>query len=126
MRRISLILTGALLCAALAFSGTAAAQGTTKTCTTQSNKVVGKTVKGHLYYRYVTSSQKEYATCGYAKKVMNRILKTGVEMPKNVLGFRCTPTVAADNNNKVKYKCVFKGADSPMYVKIGFTVVYKS
>jgi hypothetical protein len=126
MRRISLILTGAVLCAFLIFAGSAAAQGTTKTCMTQSNKVVGKTVKGNLYSRYVNSAQKQYATCGYAKKAMNKILKLGLEEPKIVMAYRCTPTVAANNNNKVTYKCVFKGADSPMYVKLGFTVVYKS
>jgi hypothetical protein len=126
MRRISLILTGAVLCALIAFSGSAAAKGTTKTCTTSSNKVVGKTVKGHVYSRYVTKSQKEYATCGYAKKVMNRVIKLGLEEPKSVMGFRCTPTVAANNQNHVKYKCVFKGADSAMYVKIGFALTFKS
>jgi hypothetical protein len=126
MRRIPLILTGAVICAVFALSGTAgAATGTTKTCTTQSSKVVGKTVKGSLYSRYVNSAQKEYATCGYAKKAMNKVLKMGLEEPKVVLAYRCTPTVAMSNPNKVEYKCVFKGADSAMYVKLGFTVTYK-
>ena len=125
MRRISLILTGAVLCAVSLFSGTAAAKGT-NTCTTHSNKVVGKTVKGNLYWRYVNKSQQKYAGCGYAKTVMNRVIKLGLEEPKSVRGFRCTPTVAAKNQNRVKYKCVFKGADSPMYVKLGFALTYKA
>jgi len=29
------------------------------------------------------------------------------------------------NPNKVEYKCVFKGADTAMYVRLTFTVVYK-
>jgi hypothetical protein len=126
MRRISLILTGAVLCAVFAFGGTAAAAtGTTQTCTTQSSKVVGKTVTGSLYSRYVNAQQKQYATCGYAKKAMNRVLKLGLEEPKIVMAYRCTPTVAMGNPNKVEYKCVFKGADTAMYVKLTFTVVYK-
>lgn len=126
MRRISLILTGAVLCAVLAFSGTAAAKTSkTQTCTTSSNKVVGKTVTGKLFSSEVNSVQKEYATCGYAKKAMNRVIKLGVEEPKVVMAYRCTPTVAMSNPNKVEYKCVFKGADTPMYVKLTFTVTYK-
>lgn len=127
MRRISLmIIAGAALCAVFAFSGTAvAATGTTKTCMTRSNKVVGKKVKGSLYSRYVNKSQKQYATCGYAKKAMNKILKLGLEEPRIVMAYRCTPTVAMSNPNKVEYKCVFKGADTPMYVRLRFTVTYK-
>lgn len=128
MRRISLILTGAVLCAVIAFSGSAAAatKGSTRTCTTYSNKVVGKKVEGHLYSRYVTRSQKRYATCSYAKTVMNRVIRLGLEEPKSVRGFRCTPTVSSKNQNRVRYKCVFKGADSPMYVKLGFALTFKS
>ncbi|HEX8754525.1 MAG TPA: hypothetical protein VF731_14025 [Solirubrobacterales bacterium] len=125
MRRISLILTGAVICAVFALGGTASAQGTTSTCTTQSSKVVGGTVKGSLYSRYVNSAQKEYATCGYAKKAMNKVIAMGLEKPKIVLAYRCTPTVAMSNPNKVEYKCVFKGADSAMYVRLTFTVTYK-
>lgn len=126
MRRISLILTGAVLCAVLAFSGTAAAKtSNTQTCTTQSNKVVGGTVKGKLFSSEVNSVQKAYATCGYAKKAMNKVIKMGLEEPKVVMAYRCTPTVAMSNPNKVEYKCVFKGADTPMYVKLTFTLTYK-
>lgn len=125
MRRISLIFTGAVLCAVLALSGTASAQGTTKTCTTQSSKVVGGTVEGTLYSRYVNSAQKAYATCGYAKKAINKVLNMGLEEPKIVMAYRCTPTVAMANPNEVEYRCIFKGADSAMYVKLTFTVTYK-
>lgn len=124
MRRISLVLTGAVLCALVAFGGSAAARSS-KTCTTKSIYVVGQTIESNLYSRDVTSSQKEYATCGYANKVVKRVAKLGVEEPKSVLGFRCTPTVLKTSPRaKVRYKCVFKGADSAMYVKIGFTVTY--
>ncbi len=124
MRRISLILTGAVLCAVIAFSGTAAAKGGPKTCTTHSKNVIGKTVKGTLTSRDVNKVQAEYATCGYAKKVMNRILALRVEEPKSVIGFYCTPTVLATAPDKVKYKCEFKGADTPMYVRLVFQVKY--
>jgi hypothetical protein len=124
MRRISLIFTGALLCAVLAISGTAAAKGAPKTCTTQSKNVIGKTVKGTLTSSNVNSVQKEYATCGYAKKVMNRILSLRIEEPKSVIGFYCTPTVLKTTPDVVKYKCVFKGADTAMFVKLTFKVTY--
>jgi hypothetical protein len=126
MRRISLFFTGAVLCAVFALGGTAfAATGKTQTCTTQSSKVVGGTVEGVLYSRYVNSAQKEYATCGYAKKAMNKVIGMGLEEPKIVMAYRCTPTVAMSNPNKVEYRCVFKGADSAMYVKLTFTVTYR-
>lgn len=124
MRRISILLTGAVACAVLAFGGTAAAKGAPKTCTTNSKNVIGKTVKGTLSSSNVNSVQKEYATCGYAKKVMNRVTAYRYEEPKSVLGFYCTPTVFSTSPDVVKYKCEFKGADTPMYVKLVFKVKY--
>ncbi|MEX2106457.1 MAG: hypothetical protein WD810_06115 [Solirubrobacterales bacterium] len=124
MRRISLILTGAVACAVLAFSGTAAAKGAPKTCATSSENVIGHTVKGTLTSSNVNSVQKEYATCGYAKKVMRRVTAYRYEEPKSVLGFYCVPTVFSTSPDVVKYKCEFKGADTAMFVKLVFKVKY--
>jgi hypothetical protein len=124
MRRTSLILTGALACAVLAFGGSAAAQSTPKTCTTSSKNVVGHTVTGTLTSSNVNSVQKEFATCGHAKKVMNRILSLRIEEPKSVAAFYCVPTVLSTSPDVVKYKCTFKGADTPMFVKLTFKVKY--
>lgn len=124
MRRISLIALGAMLCAVLAFSGTAAAKGGPLICKTNSKNVVGNPVKGTLTYSNVNKIQKEYATCAHAKKVMNGILSLRIEEPKSVQGFYCVPTVLKTSPDVVRYKCTFKGADTPMFVKLVFQVKY--
>jgi hypothetical protein len=124
MRRISLILTGVVACAMLAFGGTAAAEVQPETCVTQSQNVIGKKVTGTLTSRNVNSVQKEFATCAHAKKVMNRVTAYRYEEPKSVAAFWCVPTVLATTPDVVKYNCTFKGADTPMFVKLVFKVKY--
>jgi hypothetical protein len=124
MRRISLVLAGAALLAVLAFSGTAAAQAAPQTCTTQSKNVIGKTVKGTLTSRNVNSVQKQFATCEHAKKVMAKVTLYRYEEPKGVAAFYCVPTVLATTPDVVSYNCTFKGADTPMFVKLVFKVKY--
>jgi hypothetical protein len=124
MRRITLVLAGAVACAMLAFGGTAAAEFQPKTCVTQSQNVVGGKVTGTLTARNVNSIQKEYATCANAKKVMNRVTAYRYEEPKSVAGLYCVPTVIATTPDVVKYNCTFKGADTPMFVKLTFQVKY--
>jgi hypothetical protein len=124
MRRISLILTAAVACAVLAFSGTAAASSAPKTCVTHSKNVIGKKVTGTLISSNVNSVQKEFATCGNARKAMNQITAYRVEEPKSVAAFYCVPTVLSTSPDVVKYKCTFKGADTPMFVKLTFRVKY--
>lgn len=124
MRRISLIASGAALCAVLAFGGTAGAKPAPKTCTTNSKNVVGHTVKGTLTASNVNSVQKEFATCAHAKKVMNGVLSLRIEEPKSVQTFYCVPTVLKATPDVVRYNCTFKGADTPMFVKLVFQVKY--
>ncbi|HEX3735122.1 MAG TPA: hypothetical protein VHU86_08185 [Solirubrobacterales bacterium] len=124
MRRFPPILAGTLACALLALTGTAAAKPAPKTCTTMSENVIGKTVTGTLTASNVNSVQAQYATCGQAKKAMNRITALRIEEPKSVAGFYCVPTVTATSPDAVKYKCTFKGADTPMFVKLLFAVKY--
>jgi hypothetical protein len=124
MRRIAPVLAGAVACAMLAFSGTAAAEVQPKTCATQSQNVVGSKVTGTLTARNVNSVQKEFATCAHAKKVMNRVTAYRYEEPKSVAAFYCVPTVLATTPDVVKYDCTFKGADTPMFVKLVFKVKY--
>jgi hypothetical protein len=126
MRRTSLILTGALACAVLAFSGSAAAavKAAPKTCTTSSKNVIGKTVTGTLTSSNVNSVQARFATCGHAKTVMNKVLSLRIEEPKSVAAFYCLPTVLSTSPDVVKYNCTFKGADTPMFVKLTFKVKY--
>lgn len=124
MRRTCLALTATAVLAVFAFGGTASAKPATKTCTTYSKNVIGKRVEGKLTARNVNAVQKRFATCGQAKKVMNRITALRVEEPKSVAGFYCEPTVLRTTPDLVKYRCEFKGADTPMFVKLLFKVKY--
>ncbi|HEV7562387.1 MAG TPA: hypothetical protein VGO24_02690 [Solirubrobacterales bacterium] len=124
MRRIPLILAAAVACAVLAIAGTASAKPAAKTCTTYSKNVIGNPVTGTLTASNVNSVQKAYATCGQAKKAMNQVLGYRVEEPKSVAGYYCVPTVLKTAPDVVRYKCTFKGADTPMFVKLVFQVKY--
>jgi hypothetical protein len=124
MRRLTLVLAAVVACAMLAFSSAAAAEVQPKTCVTQSQNVIGKEVSGTLTARNVNSVQKEFATCAHAKKVMNRVTAYRYEEPKSVAAFYCVPTVLATTPDVVKYACTFKGADTPMFVKLVFKVKY--
>lgn len=123
MRRSPLILAAAV-CAVLAFGGSAVAKAQPKTCVTHSQNVIGSKVTGTLTARNVNSVQKEFATCAHAKKVMNRVTASRYEEPKSVAAFYCVPSVLATTPDVVKYDCTFKGADTPMFVKLVFKVKY--
>jgi hypothetical protein len=123
MRRISLLIA-AIAIFALAVVPGASAKGQPKTCTTSSKNVIGKSVKGTLVAGNVNSVQAQYATCGQAKKAMNKLLSLRIEEPKSVAGYYCTPTVHSTEPDVVSYKCLFRGADTPMFVKLTFKVTY--
>lgn len=123
MRRI-LLLAAAIAALALVVAPAASAKSAPKTCTTSSKNVVGKTVKGALVANNVNSVQAQYATCGQAKKAMNKLLSLRIEEPKSVAGYYCTPTVHSTEPDVVSYKCLFRGADTPMFVKLTFKVTY--
>lgn len=124
MHRISLALVGAALLATLVFAGTAAAKPTTARCVTHSQNVIGKKVTGSLVASNVNPVQKRWATCAQAKRAMNKLTAYRYEMPKSVAGYWCTPTVLATSPDVVKYKCLFRAADNPMFVKLTFKVKY--
>jgi hypothetical protein len=123
MRRISLLAT-AIAVIALSIVPGASAKNAPKTCSTSSKNVVGKTVEGTLVANNVNSVQAKYATCGQAKKAMNKLLSLRIEEPKSVAGYYCTPTVHSIDPDVVSYKCLFRGADTPMFVKLTFKVTY--
>jgi hypothetical protein len=124
MRRTLLVLTGILACAVLASAGTAAAKPAAKTCTTNSKNVIGHTVTGTLTASNVNSAQAQYATCSQARKIMNQVTGLRIEEPESVVGFSCVPLVTKTRPDVVHYTCTFKGADTPMFVKLTFTVKY--
>jgi hypothetical protein len=123
MRRFSL-LAAAVAALALIVAPDASAKAMPKTCTTSSKNVVGKTVEGTLVASNVNKVQAQYATCGQAKKAMNKLLALRIEEPKSVAGYYCTPTVHSTEPDVVSYKCLFRGADTPMFVKLSFKVTY--
>jgi hypothetical protein len=123
MRRI-LVLIAAIAACALAIVPGASAKSQPKTCTTSSKNVIGKTVKATLVANNVNSVQAVYATCGQAKKAMNKLLALRIEEPKSVAGYYCTPTVHSTSPDVVSYKCLFRGADTPMFVKVTLKVKY--
>ncbi len=123
MRRI-LPLVAAVAAIALIIAPGASAKNAPKTCSTSSKNVIGKSVKGTLVANAVNSVQAKYATCGQAKKAMNKLLSLRIEEPKSVAGYYCTPTVHSTEPDVVSYKCLFRGADTPMFVKLTFKVTY--
>jgi hypothetical protein len=95
-------------------------------CATSSSNVVGGKVNGRLSARNVNPVQAEFATCANAKKAMKKITGARVEKPRNVAGLYCLPTVLHTDPDLVRYVCTFRGADTPMFVKLTFKVAYKA
>jgi hypothetical protein len=123
MPRVS-VLVAAVAAMVLCTAPAASAKTQPKTCSTTSKNVIGKSVKATLTASNVNSIQAKYATCGQAKKAMNQLLSLRIEEPKSVAGYYCTPTVSSTSPDVVSYKCLFRGADTPMFVKVTFKVTY--
>ncbi len=128
MKRISLILAAALASLLLVSVSTAGAMPTEEnfhmTCRTASDNVIGNKINAKLVGKNVAGSQQQYGTCGYAKKVIHRITALGIEMPKSVMGYRCTPRVLKTEPDVVKYNCLFRGADTATEIRLRFKVAY--
>jgi hypothetical protein len=143
MKRISLILAGALACLLVASVGTAAAGGAAMgpepetpkintTCTTNSKNVIGnKKVTITVAGKNVAQSQKRFAECPIVKKVANKMLSLRIEEPKVFEGFRCTPSVLTGGEGTVepqvvKNSCLFRGADTATEIRLRFKVTYNT
>lgn len=135
MKRISLVLAGALACLLLASVGTAAAMPTegivNTSCGTTSKNVIGKKVTVGVTGKNVAMSQMKYAECKIVKRVANKMLSLRIEKPKAFEGYRCTPTVLTGGEGtvepqKVKYSCLFRGADTATEIRLKFTVTYNT
>jgi hypothetical protein len=140
MKRISLILAGALACLLIASVGTAAAGGVmnppepetphlSRTCKATSNNVIGNKITAKVVGKNVAKSQQRFANCGSVRKVVKGLTSIRIEKPKNVEGFRCTPSVLTGGEGtvepqKVRYGCLFRGADTATEIRITFTVTY--
>ena len=132
MKRISLVIAGALACLLLAAVGSAAAVAPMEaetpkvntTCTTTSKNVTTKNVKITVAGKNVAASQMKFAECPTVKKVANKMLSLRIEKPKVFEGFRCTPTVVHTEPDVVKYSCLFRGADTSTEIRLKFTANY--
>jgi hypothetical protein len=132
MKRISLILAGALACLLLASVGTAGAVAQPEpetpklntTCTTTSKNVTTKNVSIAVAGENVAQSQKRFAECPIVKKVADKMLSLRIEKPKVFEGFRCTPSVVHTEPDVVKYSCLFRGADTATEIRLKFTANY--
>jgi hypothetical protein len=142
MKRIPLILAGALACLLIASVGTAFAGGAAMgpepetpkintTCKATSNNVVGNRITATVVGTNVAKSQQRFANCGYVRKVVKGLTSIRIEKPKIVEGFRCTPSVLTGGEGtvepqKVKYSCLFRGADTATEIRLKFTVTYNT
>ena len=135
MKRISLVLAGAIACLMLASVGTAAAMPTeglvNSECNTTSKNVIGKKVTIVVAGKNVAQSQMRFAECKIVNKVANKMLSLRIEKPKVFEGYRCTPTVLTGGEGtvepqKVRYSCLFRGADTATEIRLTFTVTYNT
>jgi hypothetical protein len=142
MKRISLILAGALACLLLASVGTAAAETSAapaeveiphvkNTCTTTSKNVIGKKITATAVGKNVALSQKRFAECPTVKKVVNKLTSLRIEEPKVFMGYRCTPSVLTGGEGTVepqtvKYSCLFRAADAGTEIHLKFKVTYNT
>lgn len=133
MKRLSLALAAALTCLLVASVGTASAMPTegivNTSCNTSSKNVVGKKVTITVAGKNVASEQMQFAECKIVKKVANKMLSLRIEKPKVFEGFRCTPSVLTGGEGtvepqKVRYNCLFRGADTATEIRLKFTVTY--
>jgi hypothetical protein len=135
MKRLSLALAASIACLLVAAVGTASAMPTegivNTSCTTNSKNVVGNKVTITVAGKNVDPSQMEFAECKVVKKVANKMLSVRIEKPKVWEGFRCTPTVLTGGEGtvepqKVRYNCLFRGADTATEIRLKFTVTYNT
>jgi hypothetical protein len=126
VKRIALLAALAALAVGLVAAAGAGAKAPPliRNCTTTSKNVITPKVKGRVVGNNVDPSQKQYATCAVAKKVMNKMLSLRIEEPKIFEGFRCTPSVVHTEPDVVNYKCVFKGADTATFIRLTFSAKY--
>jgi hypothetical protein len=128
MKPIALALAAALACLLVAAVGTASAMPTegivNTSCNTTSKNVIGKKVTITVTGKNVASTQMSFAECRTVKKVANKMLSLRIEKPKVFEGFRCTPTVLSTEPDKVKYGCLFRGADTATEIRLKFKVTY--
>lgn len=128
MKRITLGLAAALACLAFASVGTAAAMPTegivNSECTTSSRFVAGHKVTTTVRGRNIARSQMKFAECKIVNRVVRAVIKQELEKPKPIEGFRVTPSIVKQAPLIIKYKGLFRGADTATVIRIKFKIEY--
>jgi hypothetical protein len=128
LKRISLILAGALACLLVAAVGTAAAMPTegivNSSCTTSSNLVAGHKVTTTVSGKNIAQSQMKYAECKIVNRVVKSVINQELLKPKPIEGFRITPKMVKEAPLIVNYTGLFRGADTATEIKIKFKIEY--
>jgi hypothetical protein len=93
-------------------------------CSTSSSAVVGNKVTARVTGQNVDPSQMEFAECKVVKKVLNTVIKRVVESPTAIEGFRITPSITSEAPLVIKYKGLFRGADTATEIRLAFKVTY--
>jgi cytidylate kinase len=124
MKRTSLLLAGLVACLMLASVASASAMPTEENfntnCTVANKAVVGGKVKVAVTGKNVAQSQARFAQCPSVKKVVNQLIKKKIEKPTVAEGFRCTPVLSSSMPTKVKWSCLFRGADTATEIRLKF------
>jgi hypothetical protein len=128
MKRISLVLAGALACLMLASVGTAAAMPTegivNSECTVTNNHVAGRKLTTTVSGKNIAPSQMKFAECKIINKVLNTVVKREVEKPQPIEGFRITPSIVSETPLTIKYTGLFRGADTATEIRLKFKITY--
>jgi hypothetical protein len=128
MKRISLLFAAVVACLGLAAVGTAGAMPTegivNTSCSTTSNLVAGHKLTATVKGKNVDPTQMKYAECKIVKRVLNQVVKKELLKPTPIEGFRITPEMVKEAPLVVKYKGLFRGADTATEIRLAFKVEY--
>jgi hypothetical protein len=128
MKRISLALAAAVTCLLVASVGSASAMPTegivNTACTTTSKNVIGKKVTIKVTGENVDPTQMKFAECKIVNRVVKQVIKKEVESPMAIEGFRITPSITSETPLTIKYKGLFRGADTATEIKLKFKITY--
>ena len=72
-----------------------------------------------------------FAECKIVNKVAKQAALAADREAEGLEGFRCTPTVLTGGEGtvepqKVRYSCLFRGADTATEIRLKFTVTYNT
>jgi hypothetical protein len=107
--------------------GTAVANGgsgSARFCSATASNVIGGDILISVEMSEIVPSQKGYATCGYARKVVGKVTAAELTEPRVIAGFDCTTTVLRLKDPIRRYDCRFRGADTATEINIRFRVRY--